>query len=229
MRTLSVLAAAVWMVGTSIGSARATTFQLQDVTFSDGGTATGSFDIDVYGYFTNDSISIATTAGTALNGSVYDGGTLFNNPSPTSLIDFSSFASPDYTLVLDFVAPVGYGSSNFDALVPGGIIGGVLSGSYETCDNSGVCGSAYRLVETGTTYAPEPATLSLLGFSAAGLLALRRRRTSSWERAAKNGALHGGYILPPLFGIGALPLGAAAGGGADMSPDPNASPFWAAA
>jgi len=176
-RASALLTVAFLLASTSIVPfARAdATAVLEDVTFNDSATASGSISVNVYGYLSSQT-SLTTTAGSIFDGETYTGGG-FDGAPPASTFVFNS-ANYEFSLILDLVAPFGPASSNFDALVPGGINGPTLSGSYEQC-NEGACGGAgvYRLVTAGTTYAPEPATLSLLGFGAAVLKFARRRRT----------------------------------------------------
>lgn len=175
-RKHSVLAAALFASALvlSLSSADATTVLLQNVTFKDGGTASGSFDLNVYSYL--DGVDLTTFSGSILGGYDYvTGGLLYTPPSTAFYFNSSS----DFSLVLDLSSPLGVNSSNFDAVIPGSVNGATLSGSYEICSSVPACGfgqPVYRLISSGTTYAPEPATLGLLGFGAATLAGMRCRR-----------------------------------------------------
>ena len=177
VRPSALLTVAIFLASTSIAPlawADATAV-LEAVTFNDGATASGYISVNVYGYLNSDT-SLTTTAGPIFDGDTFMAGG-FEGAPPASRFVLNS-ANYEFSLILDLAAPLGPASSNFDALVPGSINGPTLSGSYEQC-NEGACGGAgvYRLVTAGTTYAPEPATLSLLGFGAAVLKFARRRRT----------------------------------------------------
>ena len=52
----------------SVSAANAVVWTLNGVTFDDGGTASGTFTIDQYGYFLNGSATVTTTAGSTANG-----------------------------------------------------------------------------------------------------------------------------------------------------------------
>jgi hypothetical protein len=174
-RPSSAFAAALLLTSLSVAPAAATTFVLDNVTFNDGGTAAGSFDLNIYGYIADE--PIGTTAGTVLAGYAYSSGQLIPGSPPSSA--FAFYSGSGFELVLDLTAPLGGTSSGSDPLVAGGVVSGsALAGSYEQCTDS-TCGGTgnYRLVTGGFTYAPEPATLSLLGFAAVALGAARRRRS----------------------------------------------------
>jgi hypothetical protein len=154
---------------------------LENVTFADGGTAVGSFGLTVYGYIDGESIS--TTAGTALSGDTYTSGLLGNPPPPATQFDFNA---PDgFSLALEVASALGADSSNYDPLVAGSVNGAVVSGSYEACTQSSCGGTGvYRLIESGTTYAPEPSAPSLLAFGLTAFACARRLRTGRHGSAA---------------------------------------------
>jgi len=156
---------------------------LEGVTFSDGGSATGSFTFTPYSYLatvnivTTDGLS-APTQGSLLPGFSYASGTLLPNSPPASAFNFTSIASdPHWALVLDLTSALGYHSYGFDTLIAGSVSGSTLSGSYEVCvyGCTGFASGSYRLITGGEVYAVEPASLTLLGVGALLLPAVRRR------------------------------------------------------
>ncbi len=149
--------------------------QLQNITFNDGGTAVGYFDLNVYGYLSD--FNLATTSGSILAGNTYIAGGPVGTP-PSNSFTFNTTGSV-FDLVLDLAAPLGFASGGADAIIPGSAAGSVLAGSYEVCvSNQVACGVPFgtaRLITSGDVYAPEPTALSLL---AAGvvLTSVARRR-----------------------------------------------------
>jgi hypothetical protein len=182
-----MLFAGLSIIGTSRANADVVV-TLEDVTFADGGTASGSFDLNVYGYLV--SALITTTAGmspgagsltgytyTAANGEVPSGSAPFD-----SVFYFSSTAD-NISLILLADAPVTDGGS--DPLIVGAGSPGSLAVSNEYCtEGAPACGTGInqfdgRLITDGTLYAPEPTTLSLLGSGGVLLPLIRRRRAST--------------------------------------------------
>lgn len=163
-------------LGVSAASANPV-MQLQNVVFADGGSVGGSFGLNVYGYVSG--FSVTTTTGTTLAGRTYISAGVVGTP-PSSTFTFNT-ASSAFALVLNVASPLGYTSSGFDAITPGSKTGSVLSGSYEECvSNQTVCGVPFgtaRLITSGTVYASEPATWSLLAVAAILLPISRRLRT----------------------------------------------------
>jgi hypothetical protein len=168
-----------------------TTVILEGVTFSDGGTASGYFTLNTYGYL--DAADIITTPGTSslgvsLPGFTYDlaGGGVPPGPAPFDSVFYFNSTVDDFSLILSAQNVV---TEGVDPLILGSGSGDTLAGSYEYCtENPTVCaGADYldgRLVTTGFLYAPEPATLSLLGLGAVVVPLLRRRRSSVKSGAA---------------------------------------------
>ena len=143
-------------------------------TFDDGGTLSGYFTVDVYGYPTTD-YSITTTGGTSYAGLSYkpiaESGLNSSNPDNTpALVVFSQ----DFTaenLYLNFA----------DLLKTGSAHNPITTGSYE-CDN--FCGGApLRTLTSGFASidpipsVPEPASWALMiaGFGLTGA-AVRRAK-----------------------------------------------------
>jgi hypothetical protein len=156
---------------------------LEDVTFADGGTASGSFTLNVYGYV--ESADITTTPGTSMASAplagytcTADGASVPSGPAPFDSVFYFNSTVDDFSLTLSAQNVV---TDGFDPLIPGSGSGDTLAGSFEYCtENPTVCGGVSyldgRLITSGTLYPPEPATLSLLGLGAIVLPWVRRRR-----------------------------------------------------
>ena len=159
---------------------------LDGVTFADGGTASGYFELTVYGYVAF--ADITTTTGTSLNGAPMAGytygssGGSVNNAVPFDSGFYFNATADAVSLALTAEDPVT--SGGFDPLILGSGATSSLAGSYENCqENPSACGGlGYldgRLVTAGTLYAPEPATLSLLGTGGLLLSVMRRKRAGA--------------------------------------------------
>ncbi|HUB45395.1 MAG TPA: PEP-CTERM sorting domain-containing protein [Acetobacteraceae bacterium] len=137
---------------------------LQDVTFSDGGTASGYFSLDVYGYLATPT-EIVTTAGSVLPGATYDLSGSASNSSTE--VDFTIPSPPEPAadeagLSLIFALPLG--SVEFDP-----ITGGCEFTDYQ-------CGAGtFRTVTGGIGVVPEPGSLAVFGGCLAGFAAVRWR------------------------------------------------------
>ena len=145
---------------------------LEDVTFSDGGTASGYFSLNVSGYLTTPT-EIVTTAGSSLPGESYDLSGPFSKSATE--VDFtipSPPAAASYEEGLDLIFALPLGSAEFDP-----IVGGCEFTAY-------ACGSgAFRTVTGGYGVIPEPGSMALLGGGLLGLAAAHRRsgRRAAWR------------------------------------------------
>jgi len=159
----------------SIASADAITWTFSDVTFDDGGIASGSF---VYDAPTNtySSIDITTTSGSAFAGTTYHTlSGLFGSSSTGMLLGASGDLTNTDLLFLLF----GPALTN-----SGGTV--LLSGFGEgTCDNTNCSLSTLDRSITGgelvgTVSTPEPSALSLLTVALAALMVVAAIRKSSY-------------------------------------------------
>jgi hypothetical protein len=179
------LAAGLSLAGSS--AARADTIvTLEGVTFADGGTASGYFELNSYGYleFADITTSSGTTAdNVAIPGFTYiTSGALVNNSVPFDSGFYFNSTVDAFSLALTADNPVTDGG--LDPLVLGAGSPGSFTGSVEDCQqNASACGGPTyldgRLVSAGSLYVPEPTTLSLLGMGFLMLAAVRRRRAGA--------------------------------------------------
>ena len=172
-------------IGAAVGApstpamALPTTWILQNAVFEDGGTASGEFTINVYGYL-SEPTHIDTTAGTLLGAHTYtlsDPSSIVPNSPPAFGVDFFSC---NYDLDLHLVFQNSLEGSGVNPLV--------LANSYEclsfTCPgpDTGLGANTRFFVSGYAIPAPEPGTLGLmmgaLGvFGAVAARRVSRRRT----------------------------------------------------
>ena len=186
-----MLIAGLLMAGFSPARADIMVTLEKGVTFADGGTASGYFDLNVYGYM--EAVDITTTPGTTMLGSpiagfTYLGGLLNNSvPFDSGFYFNSTVGAFSLALTAENVVPDG----GFDPLILGSGSQATLAGSYENCQQNAItCGGPTyldgRLVTAGTLYAPEPTTLSLLGMGGLLLLVMRRKRADARPDAGRS-------------------------------------------
>lgn len=149
------------------GTARADVHWLVSGVFDDGGTLSGSFSLNQYGFLS--AWDLTTTPGLLLGGYEYKSGTS-TVADPTSFsISFATLANKggfDLVFANDLTS-----QTAFDPLVLGGLSSECDVNSY--CPNAPVT----RELVSGAAYVPEPATwlLMTIGMGAVGGMARRRR------------------------------------------------------
>lgn len=186
LRTSLIMCWAVLVFGTAAGFTPAkavpVNWTLQDWTFNDGGTASGSF---VYDADTNafSDMFIATTNGTARTGAIY-GDTINGGNTAFSAVPFAGFPSlvSSPNLMVMFAEQL----TNL-----GGIVD-VFMGQESTCDNAG-CTSVtgpLRFLEDGrvegvvVAATPIPAAFPLFLTGLVALVAVGRRKRTQGALAA---------------------------------------------
>lgn len=169
-RTVAAATVAALVTAFAAGGAQAAAVSITDVPFVGGGTLSGSFTINQYGYLSGP-LTLTTTAGGVFPGFTYTqvDPSSINAPLDTIL----TVSEPNYDGYLQLEFAHSLELNGFDPLV--------LAQSYE-CNGfehlDGSCGGTERFFIGGDFAArdganvPEPATLSLFG---AGLLAFFER------------------------------------------------------
>jgi hypothetical protein len=150
---------------------------LENVVFSDGGTASGSFffDADTSSY---SNIAVVTTTGSVTTGTSYQYGSVYN----AFAVNLTEIDSPDLTGTQKWLMAFGDGYLDFEELTnAGGTISINPSHGLEGSCLSAQCTDVFqsRSVVSGTVSAvPLPAAVWLFGSALAGLGWMRRKRIS---------------------------------------------------
>jgi hypothetical protein len=157
------LAASVWG-----GDVSAHPLALIDATFSDGTSVTGSFDLNVYGFVDNSSVSITTLPSGSFTGFTYTFGSIVPSTPPASGIDLTGFdGTVNRELHIVFTHALNQsGQDDIDTAASWECLG-------FSCPPGSASGPNIRYLASGSTFVPEPSSLSLL---AIGAFALRRRQ-----------------------------------------------------
>jgi hypothetical protein len=187
----SLIAVGLWLAGATTGAKADIVYVLSGVQFDDGGTLTGSFTLNMYGYL--ESYSLTSTLGTTITGYSYEspapaaGGIIPNSPPGSGILLFPNINPEQSALQLTFKFP--FSSLGVDPIVTGSSgPSWECEGSY-SCQFTGQLTNVYgygggpiwgptRFVTEGiATAVPEASTwmMLLLGFAGVGFFAYRRQ------------------------------------------------------
>jgi hypothetical protein len=162
------------IAGARPAQATSTVVTLHDVVFSDGGTASGTFSLNVLG-FLDPQRHIATTAGSILGATTYTSSGSENNSAPPA--DFVVFFSPGFKdgVQFQFLDPLG--TDAMDPIVLGGVSCEFASFSCQFSPHRDVIsGFAESEVVINLPPIPEPGTLFVLLTGLLGLAMAQRLR-----------------------------------------------------
>lgn len=158
--------------GAAPARATSTVVTLHDVAFADGGTASGTFSLNILGFLDVER-NLTTTAGSVLGGTTYTSSGSENNSAPPA--DFVVFFSPGFQtgLQLQFLHPLG--TVAIDPIVFGGVSCEFADFSCQASPHRDViAGYASSEVVISGTPVPEPGTLAAM-LVALPALAMARR------------------------------------------------------
>jgi hypothetical protein len=174
---LSLLLVAGGSVYSAGAQALPITWMLQGVTFDDGGTASGDFTLNQYGFLSSSSI-ITTSVVNGFSGNTYlfPGGSINPNfdASPPNTFRITFQADSTHALSLDFLYTLDLNNSTINPLKLNLSSSFECEGSYSCYNGSG--GTIRYAISGGAVPAPEPTTLGLLLIGAAGAVAQMRAR-----------------------------------------------------
>jgi hypothetical protein len=193
MKTSFAVAIAVAVLGFAAPASADTiaNFTLDNVTFSDGGTATGGFTLDLT-TSTLSNVDITTSldypfGGTYTGGSGFVGTTSFTNNPASFEFDFPAFL---YESVLEINLAGGLTAADLTGSNSFSIASGSEAAYFIGCDGPGFyCGSRSIVsgsLDTGISATPLPATLPLFagGLGFVGYLTGRKKRKANQTLAA---------------------------------------------
>lgn len=181
---LAVAFSAALLFASSAVSAAILTWTLQNVSFSDGGTASGSFDYDADTNTYSD-FSISVSGGGALFPSfVYDNGTSHTRPplTATDLSISSNVVIPNDTreLFLQFAQPLTNAGGSIVLENPDGLAN---DAEFHTLPSSPPFGQRGFVAGGSVTAVPEPSTAIGLMLAAAFALVIWMKQQSPLRRA----------------------------------------------